>query len=53
MRFKYVLELSKEIQEKIEAALIEAGIEGEDLERGMASKVVDLEDTINVKEIIK
>lgn len=46
---KYVCELSNEIQDQIKNDLIEIGIEGEDLELAMNSKLTDLEDTINIK----
>jgi hypothetical protein len=49
----YVSQLNSKDQEAIKRALKKAGIQGEDLENAMDSKVVDLEDTINVKKILK
>lgn len=43
---KYIKQLSAEIQEEIKNKLIAAGIEGEDLEIAMDSKIDDLEEIL-------
>ena len=45
---KYVYQLPTDVQNAIMEALVCAGIEGDDLERAMSSKVIDLEDTIDI-----
>ena len=47
---KYVYELHENIQEEIKKQLIEACIEGEDLELAMNSKLSDLEEIIDIDE---
>lgn len=47
---KYVCELNENVQEEIKNQLIEAGIEGEDLELAMNSKISDLAEIIDVNE---
>lgn len=42
----YVAELNEEMQNKIKEQLVAAGIEGEDLELAMNSKVSDLEEIV-------
>ena len=51
-KFDYIPQLGDKYQKLVRDALKEAGIEGEDLERAMSSKLVDLEDTIDIDEII-
>ena len=45
---RWVVELPREQQWEIYVALLRAGVTGEDIGRGMNSRVCDLEDTIDV-----
>lgn len=47
---RYIWTLSQAEQAAIMTALLLAGIEGEDLERAMDSRVCDLEDVIDIAE---
>lgn len=47
----FVSQLSKEDQGKIEALLIAEGLNREDIETAMDSRLCDLSDTINLKEL--
>jgi hypothetical protein len=49
----YVCQLNKKQQELIKSALLKADIKGEDLENAMDSKVSDLSEVINLKNILK
>ena len=49
----YVCELDKENQNKIKRELEKFGIHGDDLHRAMNSKIVDLEEIIDIKEFEK
>ena len=49
----YVCELDRENQNRIKRELEKFGIYGDDLHRAMNSKIVDLEEIINVKEFEK
>lgn len=51
-RFKYVSELSPDKQKKIRQQLKSAGVKGRDLQLAMNSRLVDLEDTISLKESV-
>lgn len=45
---RYIWTLSAEVQREIMAALLAAGIEGDDLELAMDGRICDLEDTIDI-----
>lgn len=45
---RYIWMLPQDEQQAIYQALLIAGIEGEDLERAMDGRIIDLEDTIDV-----
>lgn len=45
---KYVAELNEETQNKIRKQLVAAGLDNEDIETAMNSKISDLEETINI-----
>jgi len=47
---RYIWTLSEFQQAAIMAALLLAGIEGNDLELAMNGRICDLEDTINIEE---
>jgi len=47
---RYIWTLTAEEQQAIYAALLMAGIEGEDLELAMDGRICDLEDTIDIRE---
>jgi len=47
---RYIWALPRDEQERIYAALLMAGIEGEDLELAMDGRICDLEDTIDISE---
>ena len=47
---RYICTLTTKQQAAIMAALLLAGIEGNDLELAMNGRICDLEDTINVEE---
>ena len=47
---RFIYTLPQSIQQEIYLALLLAGIEGEDLELAMSSRVCDLEDTIDVRD---
>lgn len=46
---RYICTLPESEQQAIYAALLEAGIHGNDLERAMNGRICDLEDTIDVR----
>lgn len=48
----YVCQLSADKQRMIEQELINIGLDQEDIENAMDSKIDDLTDTINIYEII-
>lgn len=50
---RYIATMTHEEQLQILEALQIAGIEGEDLERAMAGRICDLEDTINIRPFVK
>lgn len=43
---EFICTLPKDEQDRIHNALVDVGIDGDDLERAMNSRVCDLEDTI-------
>jgi len=46
---RYVCEMNRDEQFEIYVALLRAGVAGEDVGRGMASRLCDLEDTIDIR----
>lgn len=52
MLTKFIWTLPQDVQCEIRHALILAGIEGEDVERAMDSRLCDLEDAINVTKFL-
>lgn len=48
MKTKYIAQFPLEVQEKINEELIALGLNREDIERAMSSRLCDLEDTIDI-----
>lgn len=50
MSTTYIWMLPQQVQQEIIAALLIAGIDGDDLERALDGRVCDLEDTIDIRD---
>jgi SOS response regulatory protein OraA/RecX len=50
MKNVFIRTLSEEIQTKIKAELIQLGLDNEDIENAMDSRLSDLADTININK---
>lgn len=52
MKTMYICQLSKGVQESIEQELISLGLEKEDIENALDSRLCDLSDTININKYL-
>lgn len=50
--YLYIAQLPEDKQNVIEQTLINVGIDGEDLQNAMDSKIADLIDTINIYKLL-